>query len=384
MRGVARGAVGSALTRLAPTTATRIGDLNTALRAGMRTRYNTALTGIRDLGYRGIDAFADIRRTTAEVPANVRQWADDLGRRLGPEPVPAGGPRPDHANSRAWEQPGMLQRNDKPSGSSASWPPHQPNGGHTPSSRAPGSTPYAGDEGGTGMKGAPPRTVDTTSVDVGHELMPRANEHFGQSVKLEANTRYEVRGRGVFYTGEEKAGKVSIEFVEPMRHSVGKVELMSPELRDPLPNVTYKVDDYAYYHTDRFGRTNHVHVEDLQRLPATRASRAANSAVVAGAADIDAGHLLPRVLGGAREEINLVQMVKDLNRGWRGRNLVNNNSVRHVEIAIEKALKDKGSDTIGFDLRINYNGERATRFKYGPTRNGDLIEGLAERTVFNK
>jgi hypothetical protein len=171
---------------------------------------------------------------------------------------------------------------------------------------------------------------------------------------LDPFTRYEVRGRGVFYTNADGA----VEFVEPMRRSIGIHEFMSSDLRHPLPNVTYKVDDYAYYHTDRLGRTDHVHVEDLELRPETKASPAANRHVVNGAPDTDAGHLLARGLGGAREEINLVQMARDLNRGWGGRSLEAQNSVRHLEIELEKSLRRFGpQDRLVFDLKVRRLGD---------------------------
>ncbi len=368
VRGAVKGALEGAFSRLAPGTARNIGALNSALRSGMRASYGTALTGIRDIGYRGIDAFADIRRTTSAVPTHTRQWVDDLGRHLTPEPVPAAGPRHVPTSPRAWDDAGTLQRSTPTSGVADGWPTHRPSGGSTPS--APGrSATYAGDAT-TGLKGAPARTNATTRVDVGDALMPRAREPFGQSGDLAPFTRYEVRGRGVFYTNADGA----VDFVEPMRKSVGVREFMSSDLRHPLPDVTYKVDDYAYYHTDDLGRTDHVHVENLELRPETKASRAVNSGVVDGRQGADAGHLLARGLGGAREEINLIQMVRDLNRGWGGRSLVDQNSVRHLEIELEKALRQAGPDAhLTFDLKVSrIDGDVA--FDYAPTLDGKPMQ----------
>ncbi len=343
-RGALGGALRGALTRLAPTTATRIGDLNAALRASMRARYGTALTGIRDLGYRGIDAYADLRRTTARATARGREWADDLGRRLVPEPAFAGVPRTASTAPGGWDDAGILHRTDDTA--SDGWPAHRPGGGSTPGS----TSTYAGDPD-TGMKGAPPPTNVTVRVNVGHELMPRALEPFRQSGGLPESARIEVRGRGVFYTNEHGV----VEFVEPIRRLNSKgAELMSPDLRHPLPNMTYKVDDYVYFHTDDLGRTDHVHVESLELRPNTKASAAVNRGVVDGKPHTDAGHLLARLFGGAREEINLVQMVRDLNRGWGGRSLLDQNSVRHLEIELERVLKKKDpGDRVSLDLYVN-------------------------------
>jgi hypothetical protein len=87
---------------------------------------------------------------------------------------------------------------------------------------------------------------------------------------------------------------------------------------------------------------------------------------VNGKPDTDAGHLLARGMGGAREEINLVQMVRDLNRGWGGRSLADANSVRHVEIEIERALKS-GNGPVAFDLTVDYTAKGAQNFNFAPT-----------------
>lgn len=375
LRGVARGALESSLRRVAPTTATRIGDLNSALRTSMRTQYGTALTGIRDLGYRGVDAFGDLRRTVSGAPVRARQWADDLGRRLVPEPVPVGGPRSVPSAARGWDD--TVTRSTSSAGG---WPPHRPGGGSTPSPPTGATSSYAGDLN-TGMRGAPSQTSATTRVNVGDDLMPRAREPFGQAGDLAPSTRYEVRGRGVFYTNADGV----IEFVEPMRKTVGAKEFMSSDLRDPLPNVTYKVDDYAYYHTDRLGRTDHVHVENLEMRPDTPSSSAVNRKVVDGQIDTDAGHALQRAMGGAREEINLVQMVRDLNRGHGGRSLAGANSVRHLELEVERALKEAApGERISFDVQIRYRGgRRPIAFEYATMRDGQVID-QATQVIYNR
>jgi hypothetical protein len=355
LRGVAKGALEGALARLAPATATKIGDLNTAMRVAMRTRYTDALTGIRDLGYRGIDSLGDVRRAAKDIPHKARDWSDDLGRKLNPDPVPTTGPRhvpstprvPDHANT--------LNRTSHP----GDWPSQRPHGGTS----APHGGTSAKPIGRSGMMDSAPHSVRTERVDVDNTLMPKAGEAFGGKGDLLPSTRYEVRGRGTFYTN----AKGVVEFVEPMRKKIGLHEFMSSDLRHPLPDVTYKVDDYAYYHTDDLGRTDHVHVDNLELRPGTKMSRAANLAVTKGRVNLDAGHLLARGTGGAREEINLVEMVRDLNRGHGGRSLAAGNSVRHLELELEKALRQPGN-SVSFDLRVTYGqGVRPVAFRFAPT-----------------
>ena len=57
---------------------------------------------------------------------------------------------------------------------------------------------------------------------------------------------------------------------------------------------------------------------------------------------------------GAREEINLVRMAKDLNRGHGGRNFADGNSIRHLELEITKALKAHPGNSVSLDYRVNW------------------------------
>ncbi|MET0695693.1 MAG: DNA/RNA non-specific endonuclease [Propionibacteriaceae bacterium] len=355
LRGAAKGALEGALARLAPATATKIGDLNTAMRVAMRTRYTDALTGIRDLGYRGIDSLGDVRRAAKDIPNKARDWSDDLGRKLNPDPVPSTGPRRVPSTTRGPDHTSMLSRTTHP----GDWPSQRPHSGTSASHPGTAAKPI----GKSGMMDSAPHSVRTEKVDVDNTLMPKAGEAFGAKGDLLPSTRYEVRGRGAFYTNAEGV----VEFVEPMRKKIGLHEFMSSDLRHPLPNVTYKVDDYAYYHTDDLGRTDHVHVDNLELRPGTKMSRAANLAVTKGRVNLDAGHLLARGTGGAREEINLVEMVRELNRGHGGRSLAAGNSVRHLELELEKALRQPGN-SVSFDLRVTYGqGARPVTFRFAPT-----------------
>lgn len=372
----ARGAMKAAMraaTMHAPGVANKIGDLAAASRAIKSTMGATfdrhtmdALTSIRDNTYRATDAISRSREavtgTVNNAIDNVRNGMPQLGREL----APAGGPptgwtRPEPTDFRT-----MYRDAD---GSDAGWSPPRngtgsgsgspsPNTGEIVPNRHP--TDYAGDTGpgGTGMRGRPSgdyhvaERVDVDTEDAnGNKLMPKAREPFGANpdIELKPNTRYEVRGRGVFYTDD--AGK--IEFVEPVRKSVGGREFMSIDMRQPLPNTTYKVDDYAYFRTNEHGHTTHMHVDGLEARDAKR-SGTAQGAVIKGTSGNDAGHLLSRGHGGAREELNLVRMVRDLNRGWGGRTLADGNSIRHIELEIDRALKENPDKPISLDVKVRY------------------------------
>ena len=127
--------------------------------------------------------------------------------------------------------------------------------------------------------------------------------------------------------------------------------MMSTDLRNPLPNTTYFVDDYAYFATDDLGRATHIHIEDVELRDGTQRSRAAQRNVAGGVEGYDAGHGLARLFGGAREEINLTRMISELNQGQTG----NPRTVRAIENTLEAALKDTaGRSGITFDLKIAY------------------------------
>lgn len=91
---------------------------------------------------------------------------------------------------------------------------------------------------------------------------------------------------------------------------------------------------------------------------------------------MDAGHLLARGMGGAREEINLVQMVADLNRGHSRRSLVGGNSVRHIELEIERALRSgQPGQRVSLDVRVRYGPSgRPTDFLFKVDQDGRTLD----------
>ncbi|RAY13170.1 hypothetical protein DPM19_22025 [Actinomadura craniellae] len=125
---------------------------------------------------------------------------------------------------------------------------NQPPGGDTPN--PPGD--------GTDGPGTRPEPVDRP-IGQGDPLSPDVDRPFGEGHRLDPNTRYEVtdadgRDRGVFITGPN--GRI----IEIHTNS-GRSGEWNPDLRNPLPNVTYHIDGRYHYRTDADARTVHAEGE---------------------------------------------------------------------------------------------------------------------------
>lgn len=73
-----------------------------------------------------------------------------------------------------------------------------------------------------------------------------------------------------------------------------------------------------------------------------------------------------------REEINLVQMVSDLNRGTGGRSAAANNSWRHVEMDINKLIDQHPGSSLNVEVEYGTDGRPAWFFV-----EMDSAEGMA-------
>ena len=338
---------------------TKIGDLE-----GVKSLRTLARDGGYKLGDTAAATSSAVKHTIENAATRARNGLHDLGRNLAPDPVPAGGPS--HVPTpRHVDPPGRTEF--RAGETTTGWP-----RGHGPGETSVKKTySYQGDSvTGTGMKGEPPAVHDTVKIGFGANKdgikMPKAGDAFGsKGEKLAANTEYVVRGRGIFYTDHTS----KITFVEPMRRewSIGGKRLsyqaMSSDLRKPLPDVTYYVDDYAYFHTDARGLTDHVYVDAVEELGDTRRSTLAQHNVAGDYPDEDAGHLIGRDRGGPREEINLVRMLREMNRGtgdFKGK--------PNSWAAVERTLRQETNNPSGpprFDVRVFWDtaGERPESFR---------------------
>ncbi|MFC3521651.1 DNA/RNA non-specific endonuclease [Streptomonospora nanhaiensis] len=113
-------------------------------------------------------------------------------------------------------------------------------------------------DGDTSQRPPKPERLDPDSP-----LWPEEGKRFGEGVRLDPNTRYELRDCRDNYASdadyENDRPEVFItndkgEVVE-VHTRTDRENAQNPELMDPRPNATYVVDDRYTYRTDHLGRT---------------------------------------------------------------------------------------------------------------------------------
>lgn len=211
----------------------------------------------------------------------------------------------------------------------------------------------------TGLELAPPETAHRIEVDADHALAPDgADEPFGLDedgapITLDPDTRYDVGEHGTYYTYDE--GR--IEYVE-----AGGGEAMNPNLRETLPDVTYHVNEQAYYRTDELGRTEHLYVPDVvvdremarsQSIQSTIAERWDMSGDgTSEPVEFNAGHVLARQLGGIREEINYTRQWDEVNQARSGQD-----TIYTYESLMADGISDEDS-SYAYETRIEWGEEQ--------------------------
>ncbi|WP_103062878.1 DNA/RNA non-specific endonuclease [Actinomyces qiguomingii] len=133
---------------------------------------------------------------------------------------------------------------------------------------------------------------------------------------------------------------------------------MCPDLRDPLPNATYAVDRKFHYTTDEWVRTVRLQVDRLDVVPEGERYRSESAQKRIGhygdglGGGYDGGHLAGAEYGGPPEDINVVPMLEERNRG-----------ISDTYAESFKALEDeiaKNPDAYrNIDIRIEYDGPPA-------------------------
>ncbi|GAA4229890.1 hypothetical protein GCM10022254_23370 [Actinomadura meridiana] len=239
-------------------------------------------------------------------------------------------------------------------------PPHDPSGGeHTPK-------------------------LEDQVVERKDALSPKKSKPFGDGVELEANKRYIVtdhggRYRGVFITDDHGV----IREVHTWSRSTGK---WRPDLRNPLPNVAYHVDDNWIFRTDDHARTisvegelHHPGSDDARRMATDQSSAGKeggteyerlNKEIIDNFVDehnrlpmsheVDlyhdvrwnGGHLIGTAFGGPGERINLVSMLEKLNKAQKGTSLLNN--YRKLESYFIAILDRSQPPRLEINIRADY------------------------------
>ena len=168
------------------------------------------------------------------------------------------------------------------------------------------------------------------------------------------NTEYRVPGRGTFTTDAKGTIKEAV---------LTKVkDQLNPDLNNPLPDMTYKVEGVkgdVTFLTDMNGHTKHVAVEGLelgdgQRSPHIQGSVGRESTAEIGdwdpdvvPLDYDGGHLIARLFDGIGERINTVGMLRELNR-----NSVNRLNFYRVEMQLRDKLLEVPPPKINLEIDI--------------------------------
>lgn len=123
----------------------------------------------------------------------------------------------------------------------------------------------------------------------------------------EPKTAYEVDGRGTFYTDE--VGKV----VHSETTSGGR-RYPNPDLNEPEPNMTYVVNGVHVYITDKHGRPTKAVDPQPSPAPAYRSKNIQSKVGRDGGDGYVGGHLIMHQHGGARERINIVAQLEEMNQ----------------------------------------------------------------------
>ncbi|WP_128683180.1 DNA/RNA non-specific endonuclease [Actinomyces qiguomingii] len=143
---------------------------------------------------------------------------------------------------------------------------------------------------------------------------------------------------------------------------------MNPDLKDPLPNATYTVDGKFHYTTDEWGRTVRFQVDRLDVVPEGERYRSESAQKRIGhygdglGGGYQGGHMAGAEYGGPPEDINVVPMLKERNRG-----------IGNTYAESFKALEDdiaKNPDAYwSIDITIEYDG---------PPANADSVTRLGD------
>ena len=98
------------------------------------------------------------------------------------------------------------------------------------------------------------------------------------------------------------------------------------------------------FHTDDLGRTDLAYTDHLERGEADRSGDIQRRIGDLGGTGYDGGHLLANMFGGGPEDVNLVPMLKDVNRGagdsfgqleGKWRQLIDQNPGTKIEVRVE-------------------------------------------------
>ncbi|WP_052505271.1 DNA/RNA non-specific endonuclease [Frigoribacterium sp. MEB024] len=173
-------------------------------------------------------------------------------------------------------------------------------------------------------------------VTVSGSDLPTKEKPFAHGQVLAPDTAYTVPGRGVFST--DATGR--IVHVETEYGGKGNLNY---DLMQPAADTTYVVGGKHVYVTDHASRTVLAEFDDLQLGDADRSESVQKRIGKEGGVGYEGGHLLANMFGGGGEKINIVPMLREVNRG-RG------HSFGNLERELRQALT--ASDGGAADLKV--------------------------------
>lgn len=186
-------------------------------------------------------------------------------------------------------------------------------------------------------------------------------------MELEANTAYEVAGRGTYYT--DATGRVTHVVTD-----YGPSRTPNPDLNHPAPDTTYVVNDRHVFVTDAKSRTVEVHAPHLERAEAPRSESIQRNVGRSAGPGYDGGHLIQNALGGGRERINIVPMLEELNRSGSTKYNSVPTSFYKFESELRSAIRD--GKEVDLSLYVDYGGggSAPVRFEAEYLIDGDAHE----------
>ncbi|KQM29625.1 hypothetical protein ASL10_02995 [Frigoribacterium sp. Leaf8] len=215
------------------------------------------------------------------------------------------------------------------------------------------------DTPGTGPTPHPTPTVEHHVTVSGSDL-PTKEKPFAHGQVLAPDTAYTVPGRGVFST--DATGR--IVHVETEYGGKGNLNY---DLMQPAADTTYVVGGKHVYVTDHASRTVLAEFDDLQLGDADRSESVQKRIGKEGGVGYEGGHLLANMFGGGGEKINIVPMLKDVNRGADKsfgnlekalQRLVSGESPENVRLQVKPQFEDSSAVPRQVDVRYAVNNGR--------------------------
>lgn len=199
-----------------------------------------------------------------------------------------------------------------------------------------------------------PRPQVSQEVVVAADQLPGYREPFAARTDLAPDTVYRVPGRGDYYTD----GTGTVSYVET---SYGRPGELNYDLMHAQPGTTYVVhpdvniapDDASGAHvfqTDQLGRLDSAYTEALGIGQGERSQSIQSRIGRVGGDGFDGAHVFGAGFGGGPEELNLLPMLRELNRGGGA-------SYFNLENGWRSALKETPPPRIEVLIEPRYAGE---------------------------